>query len=57
MCSDGLSGMISDSEILAIVERYTPQECVFRLIERANARGGNDNITALVARVTLARGI
>ncbi len=57
MCSDGLSGMISDSEILTIVERYSPQECVFRLIERANARGGNDNITALVVRVSLAHDI
>src|SRR5579859_1841954 len=33
LCSDGLSGMISDSEILAIVENYSPQECVYRLIE------------------------
>lgn len=52
MCSDGLSGMISDNEILTIVEKYTPQECVYRLIERANAYGGNDNITALVVRVS-----
>lgn len=52
MCSDGLSGMMSDSEILTIVEKYSPQECVYRLIERANARGGNDNITALVVRVS-----
>jgi len=56
MCSDGLSGMISDSEILSIVERYSPQECVYRLIERANARGGNDNITALVVRVSFPKG-
>jgi serine/threonine protein phosphatase PrpC len=56
MCSDGLSGMISDGEILAIVEQYCPQECVYRLIERANAYGGNDNITALVVRVSFARG-
>jgi serine/threonine protein phosphatase PrpC len=52
MCSDGLSGMISDSEILTIVENYSPHECVYRLIERANACGGNDNITALVVRVS-----
>jgi serine/threonine protein phosphatase PrpC len=56
LCSDGLSGMISDTEILMIVEQYSPQECVYRLIERANAYGGNDNITALVVHISFARG-
>ena len=56
MCSDGLSGMISDNEILTIVEKYSLQESVYRLIERANARGGNDNITALVVRVSFSKG-
>lgn len=51
LCSDGLSGMISDNEIGQIVEQYTPQQCVHHLIERANAHGGTDNITALVAHV------
>lgn len=51
LCSDGLSGMVNDSEIAQIVERYPPQECVHRLIERANAHGGTDNITVLVVRV------
>ena len=56
MCSDGLSGMLSDGEILTIVEQYSPQESVYRLIERANAYGGNDNITVLVVRVSFAKG-
>ena len=51
LCSDGLSGMISDNEIGQIVEQYTPQECVHHLIEQANAHGGADNITAIVARI------
>ncbi len=51
LCSDGLSGMVSDNEILQIIERHTPQECVHHLIEQANAHGGVDNITVLVARV------
>ncbi len=51
MCSDGLYSMISDIEILQIVQSYSTQESVYRLIERANAYGGTDNITALVARV------
>jgi protein phosphatase len=57
MCSDGLCGMISDREILTIVERYSLQESVHRLIERANACGGTDNITALVARVSFPKEI
>jgi serine/threonine protein phosphatase PrpC len=51
LCSDGLSGMVNDNEIAQIVEQYPPQECVHHLIERANANGGADNITVLVARV------
>lgn len=51
LCSDGLSGMVSDSEIAQMVQQYPPQECVHRLIEQANAHGGTDNITVLVARV------
>jgi serine/threonine protein phosphatase PrpC len=52
LCSDGLSGLVNNLEILQIVERYPPQECVYRLIERANACGGNDNITAIVIRIS-----
>jgi PPM family protein phosphatase len=51
LCSDGLSSMVADSEIAQIVERYPPQECIHHLIEQANARGGTDNITVLVARI------
>jgi PPM family protein phosphatase len=51
LCSDGLCGMISDEEITNIVAHFGPQESVYRLIEYANAQGGIDNITAIVARV------
>ena len=51
LCSDGLSGMIADEEILDIVTSTNdaPEICR-RLIERANENGGEDNITALVIR-------
>jgi serine/threonine protein phosphatase PrpC len=52
LCSDGLSGMVSDSEILQIVQQFGPQEGVYRLIERANDHGGVDNITVLIAHVS-----
>ncbi len=52
LCSDGLCAMLDDSELLELIKQYTPQESVYRLIERANEYGGNDNITALVAQVS-----
>jgi serine/threonine protein phosphatase PrpC len=51
LCTDGLSGLVSDEEILRIVNQYVPQESVYHLVERANENGGPDNITAIVVRV------
>lgn len=51
LCTDGLSGLISDEELMRIVERSVPQESVYHLVERANENGGPDNITAIVVRV------
>ena len=51
LCSDGLSGYISDADILKTVEQAGPQESVYHLIEQANENGGPDNITAIVVRV------
>jgi protein phosphatase len=52
LCSDGLSRVVSDEEILHVVG--SADDCLSmceRLIALANARGGPDNITVLVARV------
>lgn len=52
LCSDGLSSMMDDEEILKhVTEAATPEEAVQRLIDGANARGGEDNVTVIVARV------
>ena len=51
LCSDGLSALVEDDELCAIVESREPEESVRTLIERANERGGPDNITAVVAHV------
>lgn len=51
LCTDGLSGLLSDGELRTIVEQYIPQESVYHLVERANEHGGPDNITAIVVRV------
>jgi protein phosphatase len=51
-CSDGLSGMVTDEELLEIVNT-TPdlQEVVTILINKANEAGGVDNITVVVSRI------
>ncbi len=52
LCSDGLSGMVSDDEILHVVTAFDDPEVACRaLIAMANDHGGEDNITALVLRL------
>ena len=51
LCSDGLSGLVSDEELQRIVNQFVPQESVYHLVERANENGGPDNITAIVVSV------
>ncbi|MBK9034537.1 MAG: Stp1/IreP family PP2C-type Ser/Thr phosphatase [Myxococcales bacterium] len=50
LCSDGLSNLVSDDELRAVLisERDLAAACE-RTIELANSRGGDDNITAIVA--------
>lgn len=51
LCSDGLSGQLQRSELGPLVEELKDVNAVCtRLIELANARGGPDNITAVVVR-------
>ena len=50
MCTDGLSNMVEDEEILRIVKSSRDiVEAVERLIERANENGGQDNIGVILA--------
>jgi serine/threonine protein phosphatase PrpC len=52
LCSDGLTGMVSDAEVAQmLMELPDPSSAVPRLVEEANARGGVDNVTVLVVRV------
>jgi protein phosphatase len=52
LCSDGLSGMISDAQIahIASTERDLDR-AVERMIDGANDEGGIDNISVVLARV------
>lgn len=52
LCSDGLTGMVTEDQIQAILETTDdPQEAADRLIRAANRAGGIDNITAVVLDV------
>ena len=48
LCSDGLTNMLEDAEIAAILGRGTPDEQLKRLLDGALERGGTDNITAVL---------
>jgi protein phosphatase len=52
LCSDGLSGMVSDDDIeLIVASTDDVHAACTRLIERANVRGGEDNITAVLIKI------
>jgi protein phosphatase len=48
VCSDGLSGQITDEEIAVIMASLPPQEAGQLMIDLSNLRGGPDNITAVI---------
>jgi PPM family protein phosphatase len=55
-CSDGLSGMVEDLDILQYIDQLGWESedlnpLVNILIDKANEHGGDDNITCVVARV------
>jgi protein phosphatase len=50
--SDGLTGMVDDKRLQQLLSsRATPDRIVSALISEANARGGLDNITAIIVAV------
>lgn len=53
LCSDGLTGMLEEKEILSIVKRdisMGPQSICDTLVDKANNNGGYDNITVIVVQ-------
>ena len=52
LCSDGLSDMISSQDIARIMAALHPlEQKADQMIEQANANGGRDNISVLLAEV------
>ena len=53
LCSDGLTDMVPDDQIMGIVNRSdNPQEACDLLVEAANEMGGTDNISVIIVRQT-----
>jgi serine/threonine protein phosphatase PrpC len=50
LCTDGLHGLVSDEEMLALSKRNPPREACKELVAMAKARGGFDNITVQILR-------
>jgi protein phosphatase len=51
ICSDGLSGPISDEELGGLLQCLSPEEAAATLVDLANLRGGPDNISLIIARI------
>jgi serine/threonine protein phosphatase PrpC len=57
LCSDGLTDMVDDAEIEAILRDEPPTRAAWRLVDRALANGGRDNITVVLVRVAALEGV
>jgi len=51
LCSDGLSGQLSDEELGVVLGTLSLEQAARTLIDLANLRGGPDNITVVLAEV------
>jgi serine/threonine protein phosphatase PrpC len=53
LCTDGLTNMLTDESIAEIIQKSgNPEDACRNLVSQANARGGKDNITVLIAENT-----
>jgi serine/threonine protein phosphatase PrpC len=51
LCSDGMANMMEDPEILHIVRHHPLSEVPRTLVDLANERGGDDNITVIAVQM------
>ena len=47
LCSDGLTSVLSDLEIVKIIKKYSGQELVENLVAETKAKGAPDNVTVI----------
>jgi serine/threonine protein phosphatase PrpC len=50
LCSDGLSGTVTDDDIRGVLGRLPPYEAIIELIDQANRYGGPDNVSAVLVQ-------
>ena len=53
LCSDGLTGVLSDFEIVKIIKKHSGQDLVENLVSETRAKGAPDNVTVIWAEVVL----
>lgn len=51
LCTDGVTNMMKKSEILEIFKNNDIIDVANKIVDLANDRGGNDNITAVVVKI------
>ena len=52
MCSDGLTNMLEDNDILSIVKKHADiEKAAGELVDRANENGGKDNISVIIVEL------
>lgn len=51
LCSDGLTDLVTDAEILTAYSKSAPNNAAENLVDLANQRGGHDNITIVTVSV------
>jgi len=52
LCTDGLTNMLAENEMLEIITKAEgPQVACDTLIENANNKGGDDNVTVIIGRI------
>jgi serine/threonine protein phosphatase PrpC len=52
LCTDGLWGLVGEPELASLIRANAPSEACQALVNLALERGGPDNITLLVLRVS-----
>ena len=52
LCSDGLSGVLTDKEIKSLVKSQSPTDAVAALVDATYINGAPDNVTIIVADVS-----
>jgi len=53
LCTDGLTNYVKDEEIFSIASNNPVQQAAGKLVDLANEKGGNDNITVQIAEVKI----